>query len=267
MTLNIDRLKKAVNSDKKDSLKSIEEFRKNKPTAEWIIKESGIPWLELDIDSPQQDLEKEIRAHKERFVLFTSNVPKDSETTKSREAQAKRINVTDADKHWSFLCMYGIGSEIVAMQNEYPHLRGKNIPHKWTDVADKCPVHKEFLENIINLDNSMIMKYSLLTTGGFLTPHTDADGGDHTNKKMTGLTLMVTNPIGCSFCYENWGEMPIKPGKFYLINANYFHATLNPTQEDRYHLMIRLINRDMCISDIFKDKDIIVRSFQKKYNF
>lgn len=250
----------------KDPFVVIDEFVNDVPSNDWIINESGLPWLELDLDTPHLELFKEIEPLRNKFIPFCGNIPKDSETVKSRVAQGERLNVStdNVDRYWNFLTLYGISSDVVSYNFDYPHLNNKPINHNFTDVAQSCPVHKKFIEDTFNLDNDILVKYANLGPGGFLTPHTDADDASKLQQKLTSLTLMVKNPEGCIFHYEKWGEMPITEGKFYLINVNYYHATQNRSNEERYHLMFRITNRNKSFNDYFKDKTLIQRSFVKQ---
>lgn len=248
----------------KDAYTVIDNFINNVPSNEWIVNESGLPWLELDLETPYIDLFKEIEPLRSKFVPFCSNISKDSETAKSRVAQSKRVGVNECEKYWNFLTIYGMGSDIVSYNFDYPHLADQKANFNFTDVVVNCPTHRKFIEDTFNLDNDLMIKYANLGPGGYLTPHTDSDEESKDQNKLTSLTLMVRNPDGCRFNYDKWGEMPINEGRFYLINVNYFHTTLNKSNEDRYHLMFRINNREKTFIDYLKDKTLIQRSFVKQ---
>lgn len=246
-----------------DPIKIIDDFVKSKPSAEWIVKESRMPWLELDINTPHNELINEIKQFSENLIPFCSNISKESETYQSRDAQAKRLQVDKCVKDWEFITLYGIGSNIVSRKEDYTSLNKINVSHKWTDAGNKCPLHKKIIEDTFILDNDITIMYAVLRPGGFCTPHTDADKDSDKKNVLTSLTLMTYNPSGSIFFFENWGKIPIKQGKMYLLNVAYYHATINNSNENRYHLMFRIQNRDKTFIDYFKDKDIISRSFLK----
>jgi hypothetical protein len=246
-------------------LQIIEEFTHKQPSPEWILNESGIPWLELDLDSPHNQMYKEIDAMRKKFIGFCKNIPNDVPSAIAKKEIAEKYNLPlfDTDKNWNFLTLYGVSSDTVSFNFDYPELKDKPVHHDFTDIIEHCPAHKKFIEENFILNDELLIKYANLGPGGFLLPHTDADNGDHTLKKLNSLTLMVKNPKGCVFNYENWGDIPIKEGRLYLLNTNYYHATQNKGDEERYHLMFRITSRTKTFIDFFKDKDLIARSFNK----
>lgn len=249
-----------------DPLKIIENFCNKPASSEWIINESGIPWLELDINVPSKELLNEIEPFFNKLVPFCSNISTKSETYKAKNEQAKRLNVEECVKSWEFITLYGIGSSIVSRQDDYDYFKDKNVSHKWTSVGEKCPLHKKIIEDIFILDDDITIMYAVLKPGGFTTPHTDKDkDSSEMGTKLTSLTLMVNNPKKCIFSYENWGKIPIKQGKFYLLNVSYFHTTHNKSNKNRFHLMFRIKNRQKTFIDYFKDKNIIQKSFIKQF--
>ena len=243
------------------STEIIKDFISKEPTAEWILKESGLPWLELYPSLPHQELLKEIKTHSSDLVPFCSNISTDSETYLARDEQAKRLDVQECVKGWEFITLYGIGSKIVSRRQDYNFLKNTQPTHKWTEVGDKCVLHKKLLEDMFILDNNITIKYAVLKPGGYTTPHTDADKVSKTKSGLTSLTFMTSNPDDCIFSFENWGRMPARQGKFYLLNVAYHHTTINNSDGDRYHLMIRIDNRDKTFADYIKDNRLIATSF------
>lgn len=247
----------------RDSVDIITEFINDKKSAQWVIKESGLPWLELDLQAPADILYKEIDAHKDRLIEFCSNIPKDAVSAQCRERERKRLNAKKADDKWKFVTLWGVESHYVDYKYNYPELAGKELKHKWTDVGMACPEHRKFIEDNFYLDDDILIKYAVLEPGGFLNPHTDALDAAKQNFELSSLTLMTHNPKECLFHFENFGPIPITEGRLYLLDVDYYHTTWNRSNENRYHLMF-LNNREKnTFIDYLKDKSLIQRSYEK----
>lgn len=247
----------------RDSVDIITEFISDKKTEKWVIKESGLPWLELDLQTPAKDLYNEIHQHKDKLIEFCSNIPPDAVSAKCRERERKRLNAKKADDKWKFVTLWGIDSHIIDYKYNYPELEGRDTTHKWTDVGMACPIHRKFIEDNFYLDNDIMIKYAVLEPGGFLNPHTDALDSENPNFELSSLTLMTYNPKDCIFYFKDFGPIPITEGRLYLLDVDYYHTTWNRSNENRYHLMF-LNNREKnTFIDYIKDRSLVQRSYEK----
>jgi len=252
-----------MSQDLRNPLDVVSEFISVKQTPQWIIKESSLPWLELDLQAPYEKLYNEIVSQKDKLIEFCSNIPKDAISAQCRARESKRHNVTHCVDKWKFITLWGVDSHIVDNVYNYPELAGKENKHKWTDVGLACPEHVKFIEENFKLDDDITIKYAVLEPGGFLTPHSDALDLSNPNYELSSLTLMTHNPKECNFFFETFGELPISNGRLYLLDVDYYHATWNRSNENRYHLMF-LNNREKnTFLDYFKDNTLVQRSYEK----
>jgi len=249
-----------------DPLKILKDFTSFVPSSEWIVKESGLPWLELDMMAPKDEMFKEIDSLRNDLILNCSNISKQSPAYEAREEYKNKHNTSAADHNWKFITLYGISSDIIEDAFNYDNI--KEVRYSWTEAGNKCPVHKEFIEKHFNLGNDFYIKYAVLEPGGYTLPHTDSgcfkvgDKDYNPGSELYALTFMIKNSPGNIFSFYQFGQLPITEGKGFLLNVDYFHCTHNTSNENRYHMMIINTNRDKkSILDVFKDKSLIQSSW------
>ena len=101
----------------------------------WIINNSGLPWLKLDIEIPHEEMLAEAIALKEEYVGHRTS---DSNPTTGY-----------THKGWKSLCIHGISSQY---NNHYVQYGYKSH-------------YKKYFR----------LRYMLLEPKGFITPHHDSD--------------------------------------------------------------------------------------------
>lgn len=253
-----------------DPIKIISDFTSFTPTSEWIVKESGIPWLELDLEIPKEEMFLEIDLLRNDLISNCSNVSKDSPAYEAREEYKQKHNTDKTDNKWKFITLYGIDSFIIEDSFNYSDIKTNH--YNWTNAGDRCPVHKEFIDRNFNLGNDFYIKYAVLEPGGYTLPHCDCgcfsvgDSNYQPGSELYALTFMVKNAPGNIFNFYQFGDIPIREGKGFLLNVDYFHCTHNKSKENRYHMMIINTNRsNKTILDVFKDKSIVQRSWKNSF--
>lgn len=255
----------------REPVEILEEFTSFVPSSEWIVKESGLPWLELDIVAPKEQLFKEIDSLRNDLILNCSNVSKDSPAYEAREQYKSMHNTSVPDHNWKFITLYGVSNYVVEDAFNYKGL--KNNVYSWTEAGDKCPAHKEFINKHFNLGDDFYIKYAVLEPGGYTLPHTDCgiyeinDPNYNPGSELYALTFMIKNAPGNIFNFHQFGHLPITEGRGFLLNVDYFHCTHNKSNENRYHLMIINTNRkNKSILDAFKDKTLLQKSWTNSFS-
>jgi len=204
------------------------------------------------------------------LILNGSNIPKDSRANAAREKYKLKNNVDHTDSKWKLITLYGVSTEIIEEASNY-NINNKQ-EFKWTDAGNKCPVHKKFIEDNFNLGNNFYIKYAVLEPGGYTLPHSDmgnfnvGDKDYNPGSEFYALTFMIKNAPGNIFKFNNYGNIPIKEGKGFLLNVDHIHCTYNRSSENRYHMMIVNTDRTKSILNLFKDKSIIQRSWKNSFN-
>ena len=97
-----------------------------------IATELGLPWLELDIDIPHEDMLQEAIGLKEEFV-------------KHRD-QDNGGGGGYRHKGWRSLCIHGIDPTKTNHFTQYGYNSHEETPYDWTEICARCPITHEFFK-------------------------------------------------------------------------------------------------------------------------
>lgn len=184
----------------------------------WIVNNSKIPWLELDIDIPHEEMLKEAINLKDRFVAH-----------RDQDGQGGYRH-----KGWQSLCIHGIDAEKTNHFDQYGYLTHEDTPYKWTDIIDRCPVTYKFFKEVFPFKEYYRLRYMLLEPGGYITPHKDSN-----DNKLSPINIALNHPKGCKMKMQGHkGYVPFAPGKSFLLDVGNIHAYINDSNEDRYHIIV-----------------------------
>lgn len=184
----------------------------------WIVNNSNIPWLELDIVFPHEEMLQEAINLKHRFVPHRD------------EDQGGGYR----HKGWQSLCLHGIDAEKTNHYEQYGYKSNQETPYQWTDIIDQCPVAYNFFKNIFPYKSYYRVRYMLLEPGGYITPHEDTF-----DSKLSPINMALNHPKGCKMKMKGHnGYVPFAPGKAILLDVSNTHAYINDSEEDRYHIII-----------------------------
>lgn len=187
-------------------------------TFNWIIKESKLPWLELDIDVPHKEMLEEAISLKDRFVAH-----RDQDSTGGYR-----------HKGWQSLCIHGISAEKTNHFEQYGYSSNEETPYQWTDIVDKCPVAYNFFKHIFPYKSYFRLRYMLLEPGGYITPHVDSE-----ESRLSPINIALNHPQGCKMKMKGHeGYVPFKPGTAMMLDVSNTHAYINDSNEDRYHIIV-----------------------------
>ena len=201
----------------------------------WIINESNLPWLDLDIEFPYEEMHKEAISLKNRFV-------------KHRDQDG---HGGYRHKGWRSLCIHGIDAEKTNHYEEYGYKSNQETPYRWTDIIDQCPITYKFFKNVFPYKQYFRLRYMLLEPGGFITPHDDSDVS-----KLSPINIALNHPKGCKMKMKNHeGYVPFKPGSVVMLDVSNTHAFLNDSDEDRYHIIVHGIRSK-------EFEELVIRSYE-----
>lgn len=202
----------------------------------WIINESKIPWLELNMSFPYIEMLEEAKAIRHRFVPHRDK--------------------GEEHRGWLSLCIHGISSEKTNSYQQYGYNSNDETPYTWTDIIDLCPITYNFLKNVMPLSNYMRIRFMLLKAGGWISPHTD----DKVNNRLAPINFALNHPKGCIFKVKKYGIVPFEAGSMFLLNVSNIHAVINTSKEDRYHMIIHTGKKDKLTW-----RKLIIKSYNKNY--
>jgi hypothetical protein len=201
-----------------------------------IVTESGLPWLELDIDIPHKKMLQEAIDLKDEFVKH-----RDEDNGGGYR-----------HKGWRSLCIHGIDPYKTNHYEQYGYKSNNETPYTWTDICTRCPITNEFFKYYFPYDVYYRVRFMLLEPQGYITPHKDSE--EH---RLSPINIALNNPEGCNFKMKGHkGYLPFAPGKSLLLDVGNKHAVYNNSDEDRYHIIVH--------GKITKEfKELVERSYAK----
>jgi hypothetical protein len=214
--------------------RELEDGPANKIT-QWIMHQSGLPTILLDVEVPHDEMLKEALSNNHRFVKHRGG---DSPGWSSMAVHGTAVEDTSP-------------REALIAQGKYTE---ENAPdYHWTELADSCPVTKEWVES---LGFSLLkrVRFMKLDPGGWIVPHRDTD--------VPGLqawNISINNPDGHIFCQDKFGYIPWQPGEMRGIDISKLHTVVNTSSKPRIHMIIHG-HHDT------KFNETIIRSYKKIYN-
>lgn len=188
---------------------AIDSFLKFSPSEEWIITQSGWPYLKLDIEVPYADILSEAEEVKELRVKHRVD---DTWSSYNHEG-------------WSSLCLYGAGPEITYQTNDALN---------WTIIADKCPKTVEWIKKYWQITNTTgRIRFMWLKPQGYILPHNDRD-----QSGLYETNIAITQPGGCCFRFLDYGTVPFTQGSAYALDISKRHMVYNNSDQERLHIIV-----------------------------
>lgn len=203
--------------------KLLEKLNAHRPNAQYIRKQSGLPYLELHIDVPTEQIMREWRDVSSRAVMH-----RDTDAVLNYENQG-----------WRSLTLYGVKSGITTSTDG---------PHHWTDIAEKCPETCTFFEKTFGSHNFKgRIRFMLLEPGGHILPHQDRTGNG-----LWETNIAINNPQGCKFYFENKGIVPFTQGSAYMLDLSNRHWVVNDSDTPRLHMIYHGEVPDKIVEDSYE---------------
>lgn len=207
------------------------------------ILKKPIGWIELDLD-----IDTDI--WKEEAKLISDHL----------------IEHREGDGHWGWrgCCIHGIDTYKTGHWSVYTD-NEKNISYDWTSISSLVPSITTFWKSFPT-EKFARLRFMELAPGGWVAPHNDAPEGlkntdfdmmDH----MIPINVAISHPNDCKMFLDNYGEVPWKPGKAFIINITDTHRVTNNSNLPRMHMIAH------CILGKRKKEfaELLVRSYNKNY--
>lgn len=188
-------------------------------TFPWILGQSGLPWLPLRLDFPYEAMAEEALRLRDRFV--------------SHRSGKEGGGYVDGNRGWAAIALHGVSAEHTMSFNMYGYKGEEEVPYRWTEIADACPVTVDFLRRTYPCGQYYRVRYTIIEPGGFIYPHTDRK-----NSALWEVNLALRNPEGFHFKMEGAGYIPFAPGRGFVLDVSRQHALVNLADEDRVHMII-----------------------------
>ena len=189
-----------------------EEFKDGKNDAkfcDWIINESMLATLPLNLKIPHEEMYKEAMAQKHMFVKHRG----------------------DSSPGWSSMAIHGTAVHHTSPKESYFD-KDEMPEYDWTELADLCPITKQWLQSL-GFSKFNRVRFMLLDPGGYINPHRDTD-----DRKIHAWNVAINNPVGHKFVLDGHGIVPWKVGEVRGIDISQLHTVVNDGVEPRLHMII-----------------------------
>ena len=175
---------------------------------------SDSKYLKLNLTIPYEELLSEARALRHRFISYYSG---------------------ESNVGWLSLPIVGIDSTKPCDWAKYGYKSARDAASDmdWTEIADLCPITKNWLNLVYPSKSYGRVRFMLLEAGGSIGFHKD------TNYSVLGaINIALNNPPGCKWHWRDGDSLEFKPGDIYAMNISYEHSIRNPSDKDRYHMIV-----------------------------
>jgi hypothetical protein len=198
---------------------------------EWIMNASGLPWLQLDIAVPYQDILHEIKNIELLLVDHRDNYGE--------------------HRGWKSFCIHGKSYDATREESYY----NDNRPYVWTSEAQQCmPLTVDYFATKWPGGQFKRIRVMLLEPGGYISIHQD-----YAISKLTAINIAITQPTECQFVMAKHGTVPFFPGQALWLDISNQHAVINNSDQPRWHIIVH-----QSFDNSFQD--MVVNSYKKLYN-
>lgn len=200
-------------------------------TFDWIMSNSGLPWLQLDIAIPYETILNEIKNIESLLVDHRD----------------------DYGEHhgWKSFCIHGKSYNATREESYYNDDR----PYVWTKEAqESMPQTVNYFSTIWPGSEFKRVRVMLLEPGGYVSVHQDSKVS-----KMTAINIAITQPDECKFVMANHGVVPFEPGRALWMDISNQHTVVNNSDQPRWHIIVH-----QSFDDNFQN--MVVNSYKKLYN-
>lgn len=196
-------------------------------TVDWVVNESGLGYLPLDIELPWQMIREEALAVVPDMIAYPA---------------------TDYDSHgWFNFGVYTRGADDLG-----DHGRDV-IEHNdsWTDQARLLmPRTVEYFTTLWPHKQFHKIRLLGLYPQGVIGLHSDDCDG------LYNINIAIDHPASCNFVVENSGVIPFENGRAFLVDVGRRHAVVNNSNQLRIHLVVYQDNDDAF-------EELVLRSYNK----
>jgi hypothetical protein len=196
-----------------------------------IAKSSRLPWLQLDIHVPTEQILAEIQNIKHLCVPH-------------RDDYAENAG-------WESFCIHGKSWDATREDSYYSDSR----PFQFTKEAQTLmPITVEYFKNQWPYHSYRRVRVMRLKPNGYISVHKDSDVS-----QLSPINIAITHPSQCGFVMEKYGTVPFVPGRAMLLDVSNYHTVFNHSDQDRWHIIVHQIPDN-------NFQDLVVKSYKTMYN-
>ena len=197
----------------------------------YIKKQSNLPWMQLPIKIPVEQIHKEILEIEHFFVSH-------------RDQYSEHCG-------WKSFCIHGKSYDSTREDKFYDD----DIPYKFTTEAEKLmPQTVKFFQSSFPFTSYQRVRVMLLEPGGYITVHKDSD-----NPGLSPINIAITQPDRCYFVMDKFGKVPFDVGSCMWLDVSNMHTVFNDSDLPRYHIIVHG-NPDEGF------KNLVVKQYNELYN-
>ena len=197
-----------------------------------IVKESGLPWLPLDIEIPYREILEEANNIKHLFVYHTDQRTAVGAPRSKANWRYNTVGGTRS-KGWKGVCIHGISAEKTNHFTQYGYKSEDETPYNWTEITKFCPITTKFFKEQYPCSDYFRVRFMLLEPGGYISPHVDSE-----KIALSPVNIALNHPKNCLFKMEKHGIVSMTPGRVMLLDVSNKHAYINKSKEDRIHIIV-----------------------------
>jgi len=183
--------------------------------AKWIMQQTHIGWLELNLTHPIEVQDIEYYGHRGH----------------------------ETHTGWSSCCLHGLGVDKIATAPTYDHDEF-TAPYEFTEIAEKFPSTVEFWKKF-PAERFTRIRFMKIEAGGSISVHNDGyDDIPDDFDMLDGIipiNVAIVHPEQCDMVIEDSGIVPFAPSKVFLINVAKNHMVVNRSTHNRIHLIANII--------------------------
>jgi hypothetical protein len=211
--------------------------------ARWILNEAKFGWIELDLTIDVAAWQTEAQQADPYLVAH-------------REEQ---------NTGWNSCCIHGINTDKTGAWTNYGYTDEKQVPYAWTELSHKTPTIKRFWEQEFPSENYRRIRFMELAPESSITPHSDMPGrlpGEHGMDMLdfgVPVNIAVIHPDDCHMVVQDYGVVPFKEGKVFIVNIRNYHSVINFTKQSRIHVIGHSYGYGKKLEDF---ANLVVRSYE-----
>ena len=175
---------------------------------------SDAKFLKLDITVPYEEMLKEAKALRNRFVPHRS----------------------DVSKGWLSLTIHGLAEDKTGVWKDYGYKNSKDMINdlSWTHAGMESPITRDFFLNNFPCKKYGRVRFMLLEPKGYIGFHSDGN-----TRLLENVNIALNNPIGCVWKWKDESpDLIMESGGVYAVGISHHHSVINDSDEDRYHIIV-----------------------------
>jgi hypothetical protein len=170
-----------------------------------------------------------------RYLKLDIPVPHEAMLAEAVALRKSFIEYRDGDAvGWHSLPIIGKSSTEPYAWNAYYLSPREAAPYMtYTEISKQCPVTVDWLKTVYPSNSYARVRFMLLEAGGAIGFHKDTE-----HSILGAVNIALNNPKKCAWHWRDESTLEFNPGDAYAMNISYEHSITNPSNEDRYHMIV-----------------------------